>query len=186
MSFRQQYNANLESDCGECCGEDEDKQKDLRGRCEDTLICLLTSVKSLKLNECTHGIHQQKGQKWQSIFHLDHHTWSLVVRCGVHVGAVTDGGPWEDREGLGGEDDDDVCEGWDEGDDPDQSDESVGSLHGADLDVTQRLTNSNVTLHCHASQVQRAVPGQRKTKTHKIWFVCWNLQKILKEHGHQC
>ena len=27
MSFRQQYNANLESDGGECCGEDEDKQE---------------------------------------------------------------------------------------------------------------------------------------------------------------
>lgn len=92
-----------------------------------------------------------------------------MVRRGVHVERVTDDDPREDRRGLGGEDDEDICEGGDEGDDPDECDESVGSLHGADLDVMKRSTNGNVTLHCHASQVQRAVPGS--AQTHNISFV---------------
>lgn len=87
-----------------------------------------------------------------------------MVRRVVHVAGVTQDAPREHREGLGGEDDEDICEGGDEGGDPDQGNERVGSLHGADLDVVERSANGDVTLHGHASQVQRAVPAPRRSK----------------------
>lgn len=52
------------------------------------------------------------------IFHLNDHTLSPVVCWVVQIRRVTDGGPWEDRERLGGEDNDDVSEAGDDGDTP--------------------------------------------------------------------
>lgn len=82
-----------------------------------------------------------------------------MVRRVVQVGGVTWDCGGEDREGLRGQDDDDICEGWDERDAPDQCNQSVGSLHRADLKVMQRSAHRNVPLDGHAGQVQRAVPG---------------------------
>ena len=109
------------------------------------------------------------------MLHLDHHILGLVVRRVVHVESVTDDHPGEDRQGLGGEDDEDVWEGGDEGDDPDECDESVGSLHGAHLDVMKRSTNGDVTLHCHASQVQRAVAGSAQTHISFVYDLMYKL-----------
>lgn len=52
------------------------------------------------------------------IFHLNDHTLSPVVWWVVQIRRVTDGGPWEDGERLGGEDNDDVSEAGDDGDAP--------------------------------------------------------------------
>lgn len=98
----------------------------------------------------------------RSVFHLNDQTLSLVVRRVVKRGGETDDSPRGGRRRLDGEEDDDVCEAGDEGHAPDESDQSVGPLHGAHLDVVKRPADSDVTLHCHASQVQRTVPVQHK------------------------
>lgn len=93
-----------------------------------------------------------------------------MVRCVVHVCRVTESPAREDGQRFGEEDDDDVCEGRDEGDAPDQCDQSVGSLHSADLDVMKRSTNSDVTLHRHAGEVQRAVPGSGQNTQDELFL----------------
>lgn len=57
----------------------------------------------------------------ESKAHLDQHAVNLVLRRFVHVGRVADHRAREERRGLCGEEDDDVCEGGDEGDAPDGS-----------------------------------------------------------------
>jgi len=94
------------------------------------------------------------------MFHLDKHTLHLMLWCVIHKGRITEETLWEERAGLGGEDDDDICDGRDEGDAPDQGNKSVGSMHSTHVSVKERVANSNVTFYRHASQVQRAVPDR--------------------------
>lgn len=127
--------------------EDKRKQEDLRERIQVDLI-----HQSFKLSH--------KRRKWTC--HLDDQTLCLMVRCVVHKGGVTDYVLREDREGLDEEEDDDIWDGGDEGDSPDQCDQSVRSLHRAELRVMERPANSNVAFNRHAGQIQRTVPAWRQ------------------------
>ncbi len=47
---------------------------------------------------------------------------------------------------------------------PDETNQRQSSLHSADLHMAQREADGDVTLHCHASEVQRCVFSGEKSK----------------------
>lgn len=85
-----------------------------------------------------------------------------MVRRVEQSHGVTEDVSGEGSGGLAGEDDQ-VDEGGGEGDEPDERDKGVRSLHRANVDVTDRSAHGDVALHGHAGQVQRAVPAGRHT-----------------------
>lgn len=114
----------------------------------------------------------EKSLKFPLLFHLDHCILCMVVRWVEDQSTMTDDLPGEDRDWFGGEDDNHIWEGRDEGEDPDESNERVGPLQSADVDMMKRSADCNVTLDCHSSQIQRGVPGWNTViKRHIILFV---------------
>ena len=65
----------------------------------------------------------------------------------------------EEAHGLGRQGDEEVGDGGDHADQPDEADEDVGAVDSADLCVAQRVADGDVALDGHAGQVDGRVAG---------------------------